>query len=92
MKHKWPNTKKEHLWLKERQKENYARCVNNKSENWMLEKLKKTGLKWTRQAIWGFRMFDFWSAKLGIEKRELWWQRRKRLGLKFDSLTFGFKI
>lgn len=28
--------------------------------------LKKTKLKWTRQAYWGFRLFDFWCHRLGV--------------------------
>lgn len=36
------------------------------AENWMAEKLKMTPYKWTRQAIWTRRIFDFWSAELGV--------------------------
>jgi very-short-patch-repair endonuclease len=28
--------------------------------------LAKTGKKWTRQAMWGYRIFDFWCAELGL--------------------------
>jgi len=32
----------------------------------MFDKLKATGLKWTRQAQSGVRLFDFWNHRLGI--------------------------
>ena len=32
----------------------------------MAEKLAATGHRWSRQAIWGKRIFDFWCATLGI--------------------------
>ena len=52
--------------MRERQTQNMAHALRNISENWMLEKLEKTGHKWTRQAQWGYRIFDFWSHALGI--------------------------
>lgn len=32
----------------------------------MESKLSLTGRKWTRQAMWGYRLFDFWCHELGI--------------------------
>src|SRR3990167_9175123 len=32
----------------------------------MAEKLKATGLKFSRQATWGYRVFDFWNAQKGV--------------------------
>lgn len=49
-----------------RQAQNRAACVTNPNENWMRDQLKATGHKWTRQARWGFRIYDFWCARLGI--------------------------
>jgi very-short-patch-repair endonuclease len=49
-----------------RQAQNLEACKDNRAENWMAEKLSATGLKWRRQAMWGFRLFDFWNAELGI--------------------------
>lgn len=46
--------------------ENLARSRRNPNENWMAGLLARTGLKWTRQACWGFRIFDFWCASKGI--------------------------
>lgn len=62
---KWPKTKDEHAYMKMRQLENTVKCKTNKAENWAAEELKKTGLKWKRQAQWGYRIFDFWNHKLG---------------------------
>lgn len=32
----------------------------------MADHLRTTGREWTRQAQWGFRLFDFWNRDLGI--------------------------
>jgi hypothetical protein len=32
----------------------------------MLGILEKTGHTWTRQARWGYRLFDFWCCPLGV--------------------------
>jgi very-short-patch-repair endonuclease len=50
--------------MRVRQRQNLQR--RSKAELWMAEHLSKTGVKWTRQAIWGRRIFDFWSHDLGI--------------------------
>jgi very-short-patch-repair endonuclease len=39
---------------------------NVEAESWASKHLAKTGKKFTRQAIWGCRLFDFWCAELGI--------------------------
>lgn len=49
-----------------RQKQNRLLCVNNKAENQVKAELDKIGGKWTRQAIWGIRLYDFWNSKKGI--------------------------
>lgn len=49
-----------------RQKQNRVLCKNSKAESWMFEKLRDTDYKWTRQARWGIRLFDFWNHQLGI--------------------------
>lgn len=62
----WPTRKEDHEYLRERQRQNRVLAVKNPNENWMLEKLRASGRKWTRQAIWGYRIFDFWCAEVGI--------------------------
>lgn len=49
-----------------RAEQNKIRSVNNSSEQWAKDRLKTTGLKWTPQAQWGYRIFDFWCAVLGV--------------------------
>ena len=63
---RYPTNKKQHLYMKNRQLENKRISTDNPNENWMFEKLKMTGLKWSRQAQWGYRLFDFWSHTKGI--------------------------
>lgn len=48
------------------QRINRIQCQKSAAEAWMADKLASTGMKWTRQAQWGYRLFDFWSAKLGV--------------------------
>lgn len=63
---KWPTNKNNHAYMRERQRQNRITCLNSKAESWMLDKLKGTGLKWTRQATWGYRLFDFWNHLIGV--------------------------
>lgn len=63
---KWPTTAAEHADLKAKQLLNRASCKRSSAESWMCEKLLATGLKWTRQAQWGYRFFDFWCSVIGV--------------------------
>lgn len=63
---KWPTNQEQHEHMREMVKINKKACKKNDAENWMYRKLVQTGLKWTRQAQWGYRIFDFWNAELGI--------------------------
>lgn len=46
--------------------ENLAIARRNPNELWMAAKLKRTAYRWTPQATWGMRIFDFWCHELGI--------------------------
>jgi very-short-patch-repair endonuclease len=63
---RWVCTKEEAEYMRVNQSNNLAKSKTNKAENWMKAKLDKTGHKWTRQAMWGYRLFDFWCHNLGI--------------------------
>ena len=63
---KWPTNKEKHAYMKMRQQQNIDESRDNPNEKWMLSHLATTGYKWRRQAQWGYRLFDFWCAKLGI--------------------------
>lgn len=52
--------------MRMRQSQNIVKSKNNPNEIWMRDKLLSTGLKWKRQAQWGYRIFDFWNHELGI--------------------------
>lgn len=52
--------------MKMRKKQNLIICRKNQNENWMAEKLRTSGHRWSRQAQWGWRLFDFWNHELGI--------------------------
>jgi very-short-patch-repair endonuclease len=53
-------------WMKVRQAENRSRGMTP-AERWMHTKLvAHTDQKWTFQAIWGWRLFDFWCKELGV--------------------------
>lgn len=62
---RWPTNKEQHAYMAERAQQNAIRARSNRAENWMAERLIETGLKWTRQAQWGYRIFDFWCHKIG---------------------------
>lgn len=60
----WTVTKEHSDHMAMRQTQNRARNVP--AENWFAAKLPATNLRWTRQARWGFRLFDFWCHEIGI--------------------------
>lgn len=60
----WTVRKEHHDHMAKRQNQNRAR--NIPAEEWMAAKLATTPWKWTRQARWGFRLYDFWCHQLGI--------------------------
>lgn len=62
----WPATKEAHAHMKMRQRQNIEQSRHSSAETWMAAKLKTTGMKWTRQAQSGVRVFDFWNHVLGI--------------------------
>lgn len=62
----YSHNKESHAHMAMRQQEQLTKAIENPAENWMHEKLLTTGHKWTRQAQWGHRLFDFWSHHLGI--------------------------
>lgn len=55
-----------HSHMKMRQRQNRDKGMTN-AELWFYENyLIKTPYKWTFQAQWQFRLFDFWNSKLGV--------------------------
>ena len=52
--------------MQERKRQNRVRIGKSKAEEWFAAKLTSSGERWTRQAQWGYRLFDFWCARLGV--------------------------
>lgn len=52
--------------LRRYRKINLLRAIKNDNENWMMDKLSRTGFKWQRQRLFGFRIFDFFCPEIGI--------------------------
>ena len=63
---KWPTTSAEAAHMNEMRARNRILAAHNLNERLMAEKLAATGLKWTPQATWGYRIFDFWNKEKGI--------------------------
>ena len=62
----WPVTKEHQAHMQARQADRMAKPMT-KAEKWFYEGyLKDTGYKWKRERRWGFRLFDFWNARVGI--------------------------
>ena len=64
--HKGPSNHREASHMKMRQVQNIEQSRYSRAEAWAADKLDSTGLKWTRQSIRGWRVFDFWNHRLGI--------------------------
>lgn len=62
---RWPVTSEDASYLAEIQRKNQTKCKFNSNENWAESYLTSTGYKWSRQALWGYRLYDFWSHELG---------------------------
>ena len=58
----WPTNKEQSDYMAKMKSINVDRAMNNPNENWMFSKLSED---WTRQASWGYRIFDFWNHNLG---------------------------
>lgn len=63
---RWPTTKVESDYLAKRKRQNVAQSAKSRAETWANNILANTGENWTRQAQWGYRIFDFWNARKGI--------------------------
>jgi very-short-patch-repair endonuclease len=61
---RWIGNKEQHAYMRMRQEQN--RDQFSRAEEWVRCALLKTKHKWTRQAIWGCRIFDFWNHSFGI--------------------------
>lgn len=62
----WITKKEHHAHMAMRQSQNRFKTAFNKAELWMAGVLDTTGYYWTKQAVWGFRVYDFWCPYLGI--------------------------
>lgn len=49
--------------MKKRQQQR-LNCYS-KAENWAKDRLDKTNIKWSRERIWRWRIYDFWNDFLG---------------------------
>ena len=90
---KYPTSSLAHKRLEGFRQKNLKIAVNNPNENWMKDILKKSGLKWKRQARWGYRIFDFWCHEIGVaievdgnEHRKQWDDLRDEANLKVSGI------
>jgi very-short-patch-repair endonuclease len=61
---RWTNNKEQHEYINYRRAQNLVR--HSAAEQWAWPHIAKTGGRWERQAVWGLRIFDFFSIKRGI--------------------------
>lgn len=66
MKINWPFRKEHSDYMRKRKHQNIMRSKTNINENWFAEKLDAVNIKYTRQATWGYRIFDFWLHRFGL--------------------------
>jgi very-short-patch-repair endonuclease len=68
---RYPTKSDEHAYMKMRKQQNVATSGKSRAENWFLNQHLEPikifpGLKFSRQAVWGYRIFDFWFAEKGV--------------------------
>lgn len=88
MKLKYQTCKEDHIYMNMRKIENIERSKLSKAESWMEEKLKKSWLKFTRQAVWWYRIFDFWNSKLWIAIEVDWPEHNKNWDITRDEYNY----
>ena len=59
---KWITNKEQTEYMAKMRALNISKCVTNENENLVWSKL---GKGWTRQAVRGYRIYDFWNHELG---------------------------
>lgn len=54
-------------YMRKNQEKCKAISLQNPNENWFADKLKgaKLGVKFNRQTLWGYRIYDFWCHSIG---------------------------
>jgi very-short-patch-repair endonuclease len=52
--------------MRKRKAQNLVNCESSTAESTVFNALQQTNYKWSRQATWGWRIFDFWNHTLGI--------------------------
>lgn len=82
-----PSNRQEHAYMKMRQQALRGRGMT-KAEEWVYQALMATGLKWTREAVWGWRIFDFWNVKLGVAIEVDGPEHNRISDLKRDSINY----
>lgn len=60
----WITTPEQAEYMRRMKDVNLERSLKNSNENWMSSYLPKE--HWSRQAIHGYRIFDFWNHKLYV--------------------------
>lgn len=68
---RYPTKKEESDYMRMRKEQNLARVPFLKAEGWfhdtyLVDLPKDPRFKFSRQAAWGYRLFDFWFAVLGV--------------------------
>lgn len=68
---RYPTKKEESDYMRMRKEQNLKRVPFLKAENWfhdayLVDLPKDPRFKFSRQACWGYRLFDFWFASLGV--------------------------
>jgi hypothetical protein len=63
---RWPVNHEQSEYMRKLQREARMPGRSHESENWADGILRTGCLKWTRKAIWGCRLFNFWNARKGV--------------------------
>jgi len=63
---RWPVNHEQSEYMRKLQREARMPGRSHEAENWADGILRASRLKWTRKAIWGCRLFDFWNVRKGV--------------------------
>lgn len=63
----WTTTSDQHEYMRMRKNQNISKSKSSKAENWFYTQYANLcGIKFSRQAQWGYRLFDFWFSEKGV--------------------------
>ena len=80
---------KPHPKMLQYQNGNFKACLSNENENRVFEALQKTGHKWQRQVVHGWKVFDFWCEEIGVRVEVDGFEHDEKKDTEYDAELYS---